>query len=72
MILVHVALLSFIKLKIVLFLSDLKIINKLGRHSTKISSQDERVFKFGACNFVSEHTGLTSRRRGESSICMIV
>lgn len=43
--LVHVALLSFIKLK--LFLSDSKIINKLGLRSTKISSQDECMFKGG-------------------------
>lgn len=70
--LVHVALLSFIKLKWFLFLSDLKIINKLGLCSAKISRPDECRFKFGAYNFVSAHIGLTSHRRTGASICMMV
>lgn len=69
--LVHVALLSFIKLK--LFLSDSKIINKLGLRSTKISSQDECMFKGGgAIIFFWAHIGLPSHRRAGSSICMMV
>lgn len=68
--LVHVALLSFIKLK--LLLSDSKIINKLGLCSTKINSQDECMFKGGAIIFFWAHIGLPSHRRAGASICMMV
>lgn len=62
----------FYQIKMALFLSDLKIINKLGLCSAKISHPDECRFKFGAYNFVSAYTGLTSHRRTGASICMMV